>query len=67
MREALYKAEAKAAEANLRKTGAWGKLSAERKRPVKKMLLDGKRVDLALEKKTRRSSRFSRTNFQKCA
>lgn len=50
MREDLYKAKA-TAEANLRKTGAWDKLSAEQKRLVEKMLLDGKRAGLALENK----------------
>ena len=50
MREDLYKAKA-CAEANLRKTGAWDKLSAEQKRLVEKMLLDGKRAGLALEEK----------------
>lgn len=50
MREDLYKAKVTAA-ANLRKTGAWDKLSAEQKRLVEKMLLDGKRAGLALEKK----------------
>lgn len=48
MREDLYKAKA-TAEANLRKTGAWDELSAEQKRLVEKMLLDGKRAGLALE------------------
>ena len=50
MREDVYKAKATAA-ANLRKTGAWDALSAEQKRLVDKMLLDGKRAGLALEKK----------------
>jgi len=50
MQEDLYRARA-SAEANLRKTGAWDKLSAEQKRLVEKMLLDGKRAGLALEKK----------------
>ncbi|KAG9310224.1 hypothetical protein JVU11DRAFT_9870 [Chiua virens] len=50
MREDLYKAKV-TAEANLRKTGAWDKLSAEQKRLVEKMVLDGKRAGLALEKK----------------
>ena len=50
MREDLYKAKVTAA-ANLRKTGAWDALSAEQKRLVDKMLLDGKRAGLALEKK----------------
>ena len=50
MREDLYQAEV-IAEANLRKTGAWDKLSAEQKRLVEKMLLDGKRAGLALEEK----------------
>lgn len=50
MREDLYKAKV-TAEANLRKTGAWNTLSAEQKRLVEKMLLDGKRAGLALEKK----------------
>ena len=50
MREDLYKAKA-TAEANLRKTGAWGKLGAEQKRLVEKMLLDDKRAGLALESK----------------
>ena len=50
MREDLYAAKA-ITEANLHKTGAWDKLSAEQKRLVEKMLLDGKRAGLALEKK----------------
>ncbi|KAF8843766.1 mitochondrial endopeptidase [Paxillus ammoniavirescens] len=50
MREDLYKAKV-TAEENLRKTGTWEKLSAEQKRLVEKMLLDGKRAGLALEKK----------------
>ena len=50
MREDLYKAKA-TAEANLRKSGAWDELNAEQKRLVEKMLLDGKRAGLALEKK----------------
>ena len=50
MREDLYAAKV-TAEANLRKTGAWDALSAEQKRLVEKMLLDGKRAGLALEKK----------------
>ncbi|KAI9567715.1 hypothetical protein HD554DRAFT_2205377 [Boletus coccyginus] len=50
MREDLYKAKA-TAEANLRKTGTWDNLSAEQKRLVEKMLLDGKRAGLALENK----------------
>jgi len=50
MREDLYKAKVTAA-ANLRKTGAWDALSAEQKRLVDKMLLDGKRAGLALENK----------------
>ncbi|KAG6380299.1 hypothetical protein JVT61DRAFT_8408 [Boletus reticuloceps] len=49
MREDLYKAMA-TAEANLRQTGARDNLSAEQKRLVEKMLLDGKRAGLALEK-----------------
>ena len=39
------------AEVNLRKTGAWDKLSAEQKRLVERMLLDSKRAGLALERK----------------
>lgn len=50
MREDLYQAKV-IAEANLLKTGAWDKLSAEQKRLVEKMLLDGKRAGLALEQK----------------
>jgi Zn-dependent oligopeptidase len=50
MREDLYQAKV-TAEENLRKTGAWEKLSAEQKRLVEKMVLDGKRAGLALEKK----------------
>lgn len=50
MREDLYKAKVTAA-ANLHKTGAWDMLSAEQKRLVEKMLLDGKRAGLALERK----------------
>lgn len=50
MREDLYKAKA-TAEANLRKTGTWDTLSAEQKRLVEKMLLDGKRAGLALGNK----------------
>ncbi|KAF8128578.1 mitochondrial endopeptidase [Boletus edulis] len=49
MREDLYKAMV-TAEANLRQTGARDNLSAEQKRLVEKMLLDGKRAGLALEK-----------------
>ncbi|KAI9567695.1 hypothetical protein HD554DRAFT_2267097 [Boletus coccyginus] len=48
MREDLYKAKVTAA-ANLRKTGAWDALSAEQRRLVDKMVLDGKRAGLALE------------------
>ena len=50
MRKDVYKAKVTAA-ANFRKTGAWDALSAEQKRLVDKMLLDGKRAGLALEKK----------------
>ena len=50
MREDLYKAKA-TAKANLSRTGAWDKLCPEQKRLVDKMLLDGKRAGLALEKK----------------
>ncbi|KAF9223776.1 zincin [Gyrodon lividus] len=50
MREDLYKAKV-TAEQNLRKTGVLETLSAEQKRLVEKMLLDGKRAGLALEKK----------------
>ncbi|KAN0094547.1 hypothetical protein V8E55_002834 [Tylopilus felleus] len=50
MREDLYRVKA-TAEANLRKTGAWDKLNAEQKRLVEKMLLEGQRDGLALEKK----------------
>lgn len=50
MREDLYKAKVTAA-ASLRTTGAWDTLSAEQKRLVDKMLLDGKRAGLALERK----------------
>ena len=50
MRDDLYKAKV-TADANLRKSGAWDKLSDEQKRLVDKMLLDGKRAGLALEKK----------------
>ena len=50
MRDDLYKAKVTAA-ANLHKSGVWGKLSDEQKRLVDKMLLDGKRAGLALEKK----------------
>lgn len=49
MREDIYRVKV-IAEANLRKTGAWDTLSAEQKRLVEKMLLDGKRDGLALEK-----------------
>lgn len=55
MREDLYKAKVTAA-ANLRKTGAWETLSAEQKRLVDKMLLDGKRAGLALERKEERET-----------
>ncbi|KIJ66993.1 hypothetical protein HYDPIDRAFT_174274 [Hydnomerulius pinastri MD-312] len=50
MREDIYQAKV-TAEANLRKSGAWEKLSAEQKRLVEKLVLDGKRAGLALEKK----------------
>ncbi|KAF8452666.1 mitochondrial endopeptidase [Boletus edulis BED1] len=53
MREDLYKAKVTAA-ANLRKTGAWDALSAEQKRLVDKMLLDGKRAGLGVESKEER-------------
>ncbi|KAN0088975.1 hypothetical protein V8E55_006032 [Tylopilus felleus] len=43
--------QGKVTAANLHKTGAWDALSAEQKRLVDKMLLDGKRAGLALEKK----------------
>ena len=49
MREDVYKAKVTAA--NLHKMGACDALSAEQKQPVDKMLLDGKRAGLALEKK----------------
>ena len=39
------------AATNLRKLDAWDALSAEQKRLVDKMLLDGKRARLALERK----------------
>ncbi|KAF8128555.1 mitochondrial endopeptidase [Boletus edulis] len=53
MCEDLYKAKVTAA-ANLRKTGAWDVLSAEQKRLVDKMLLDGKRAGLGVESKEER-------------
>ncbi|KAG6380319.1 hypothetical protein JVT61DRAFT_8428 [Boletus reticuloceps] len=53
MREDLYKVKVTAA-ANLRKTGAWDALSAEQKRLVDKMLLDGKRAGLGVESKEER-------------
>ncbi|KAG9310225.1 Metalloprotease [Chiua virens] len=49
MRDDLYRAKAMA-EANLRRTGAWDGLGDEQKRLIEKMLLDGKRAGLALEK-----------------
>ncbi|KAF8558611.1 zincin [Imleria badia] len=49
MREDLFKAKVTTA-VNLRKTGAWDALSAEQKRLVDKMVLDGKRAGLGLEK-----------------
>lgn len=50
MREDLYKSMA-TAEANLHKMGGWEELTDEQKRLVEKMLLDGKRAGLALEKR----------------
>jgi Zn-dependent oligopeptidase len=52
MRLDVFKAKT-AAEKNIKASGQWEKLSAEDKRLVEKMLLEGKRAGLALPDKER--------------